>query len=35
MHEEFIKKTPKIGFWIDTSNITPEETVKKILGYYK
>jgi dephospho-CoA kinase len=35
LHEEFIKETPKIGFWIDTSNITPEETVKKILEYYK
>jgi shikimate kinase len=35
LHEEFIKETPKTGFWIDTSNITPEETVKIILEYYK
>jgi chloramphenicol 3-O-phosphotransferase len=35
LHEEFIQQTPKIGFWIDTSNFTPEETVKKILEYYK
>jgi dephospho-CoA kinase len=35
LYEEFIKETPKIGFWIDTSNITPDETVKKILEYYK
>jgi uridine kinase len=35
LYEEFIKETPKIGFWIDTSNITPEETVEKILEHYK
>jgi cytidylate kinase len=35
LYEEFIKETPKIGYWIDTSEITPEETVKKILEYYK
>ena len=34
LYEEFIKETPKIGFWIDTSNITPDETVKKILEYH-
>jgi cytidylate kinase len=35
LHKEFIEETPKIGFWIDTSNITPEETVGRILEYYK
>ena len=34
-YDGFIGETPKIGYWIDTSELTPEETVKKILDYYK
>ena len=35
LYNEFHKETPKIGYWIDTSELTPEETVKKILEHYK
>jgi hypothetical protein len=35
LYKDFMEKTPRIGFWIDTSNIDPEETVNKILEYNK
>ena len=35
LYDEFIRETPKIGYWLDTSELTPEETVKNILEYYK
>jgi cytidylate kinase len=35
LYEGFNKETPKIGLWMDTSTMTPEETVEKILEYYK
>jgi len=34
LHENFLNETPKLGYWIDTSNLTPEATVQKILEYY-
>ena len=35
LYEDFIRETPKIGYWLDTSELTPEETVKNILEYFK
>lgn len=34
LYEAFMRETPRIGFWIDTSEQTPEETVDEILRYY-
>lgn len=34
LYEAFMRETPRIGFWIDTSEQTPEETVNEILQYY-
>lgn len=34
LHESFLKETPRIGLWLDTSRQTPEETVEEILAYY-
>ena len=34
LNEGFLKETPRIGLWIDNSDLTPEETVQKILEYY-
>jgi gluconate kinase len=30
-HADFLAKTPRIGLWLDTTNLTPEETVEEIL----
>jgi hypothetical protein len=31
LYESFVTETPRIGRWLDTSALTPEETVEKIL----
>lgn len=31
LYNSFIETTPKIGLWLDTSNMSPEETVEEIL----
>ena len=35
LYNDFNNETPKIGFWLDTSILTPEETIKSILDYYQ
>ncbi|MGH2622148.1 MAG: hypothetical protein ACRDE7_00600, partial [Sphingobacterium sp.] len=30
LHKEFIEKTPKIGLWLDTSNMTIDQTINEI-----
>lgn len=34
LYAEFIKETPKIGFWLDTSKQSPEQSVEDILLHY-
>jgi predicted kinase len=34
LYAEFIKETPNIGFWLDTSEQSPEETVEDILFHF-
>ncbi len=34
LYNAFLRETPRIGFWLDTSNQTPEETVKAILKHF-
>lgn len=34
LHERFLKETPRVGLWLDTSHQAPEETVEEILSYY-
>jgi predicted kinase len=31
LYEAFVNETPRIGLWLDTSELTPEETVDAIL----
>ena len=33
LHEAFMRETPRIGLWIDSSDLTAEETVVQILTY--
>lgn len=35
LYENFLKETPRIGFWLDTSELTPEQTVDEILSYFQ
>lgn len=35
LREMFMRETPKIGFWIDSSNQTPEETLRAILLHFR
>lgn len=32
LYEGFVSKTPRVGIWLDTTNLTPEETVEEILA---
>ena len=34
LYEGFLRETPRIGFWLDNSNQTPEETVEAILKHF-
>ncbi|MDL2273151.1 AAA family ATPase [Oscillospiraceae bacterium OttesenSCG-928-G22] len=34
LYREFMKTTPKIGLWLDTSDMTPDESVDAILAHY-
>ncbi len=34
LYEDFMKKTPKIGFWLDTSEQSPEQSVENILLHF-
>jgi chloramphenicol 3-O-phosphotransferase len=31
LHESFARSTPRVGIWLDTTLLTPEETVEQIL----
>ena len=33
LYEGFASKTPRIGLWLDTTDLTPEETVEAILTH--
>lgn len=35
LHEGFLRETPRIGFWLDTSNLTPAETVQAIIEHFE
>lgn len=32
LHVEFMTQTPRLGFWLDTSELTPEQSVNEILN---
>lgn len=34
LHEGFLKETPRIGFWLDNSNQTPDETAEAIFRHF-
>lgn len=34
LYENFMKETPRIGFWLDTSEQSPEQSVKDILLHF-
>jgi hypothetical protein len=34
LYAEFLKETPKIGFWLDTSELSPEQSVDSILLHF-
>jgi chloramphenicol 3-O-phosphotransferase len=33
LYDEFVSGTPRLGLWLDTTNLTPEETVEQILAH--
>lgn len=35
LYTDFMKKTPKIGFWLDNSEQSPEQSVEDILLYFE
>lgn len=35
LYAEFLKETPKIGFWLDTSEQSPEQSVDDILLHFR
>lgn len=32
LYDSFMAETPRLGMWLDTTNLTPEETVERILA---
>ena len=34
LHVSFMRETPRLGLWLDTSDMTPEETVDRIMEHY-
>jgi GrpB-like predicted nucleotidyltransferase (UPF0157 family) len=32
LYDGFVSETPRVGLWLDTTHLTPEETVEEILG---
>jgi hypothetical protein len=32
LYEGFVTGTPRVGLWLDTTDLTPDETVAEILG---
>lgn len=35
LYADFMKETPKIGFWLDTSEQSPEQSVEEIFLHFK
>ncbi len=35
LREMFLRETPRIGYWIDSSNQTPEDTVAAIIEHFR
>ncbi len=35
LYEMFLRETPRIGYWIDSSNQTPQETVDAIAEHFR
>ncbi|BFH62487.1 AAA family ATPase [Paenibacillus azoreducens] len=35
LYSDFLQKTPKIGYWLDTSEQSPEQSVDDILLHYR
>ncbi len=33
--KSFMETTPRVGFWLDTSHLTPKQTVTEILSYFQ
>ncbi len=34
LYADFMRETPRIGFWLDTSKQSPEQSVEDILLHY-
>jgi len=34
LYEGFLRETPRIGFWLDNSNQTPEQTIAAIVEHF-
>jgi hypothetical protein len=34
LYADFMEKTPRVGFWLDTSEQTPEQSVEDILLHF-
>lgn len=35
LYADFMRETPKIGFWLDTTGQSPEQSVKDILLHFR
>ena len=35
LYEDFMRETPKVGYWLDTSDQTPEQSVEDILLHFR
>lgn len=34
LYEDFLRRTPRLGLWLDNSDETPQQTVQKILAHF-
>lgn len=34
LHADFMRKTPRLGFWLDNSELTPEQSARDILLHF-
>lgn len=35
LHAAFLRETPRLGFWLDSSRLSPQETVEAILTHFQ
>ena len=35
LHAAFLRETPRLGFWLDSSRLSPQETVEAILAHFQ